>query len=117
VHTRKNVEDLDVTPIARASIDDADAFHRLMCGIRGVESGPAPEQALYEGRCPYRGLCVFNVDDAPFFFGREALISSMAVGQAAAKHRGQNGQSLPGHLGRFKKRQVLRSSSSLGLSP
>jgi conflict system STAND superfamily ATPase/TIR domain-containing protein len=58
----------------RHSLDDADAFHRLVCGIRGVEPGPGPGQAIYEGQCPYRGLRVFDVDDAPFLFGREALI-------------------------------------------
>ena len=56
------------------ALDDADAFHRLVCGIRGVEPGPGPGQAIFEGQCPYRGLRVFDVDDAAFFFGREALI-------------------------------------------
>jgi hypothetical protein len=56
------------------SLDDPAAFHRLVCGIRGVEPGTGPGQALYEGQCPYRGLRVFDVDDAPFFFGREALV-------------------------------------------
>jgi hypothetical protein len=54
------------------SLEDPDAFHRLVCGIRGIEPGTG--QALYEGQCPYRGLRVFDVDDAPFFFGREALV-------------------------------------------
>ena len=45
-----------------------------MCGIRGVAPGPAPGQAIYVSQCPYRGLRVFDVDDAPFFFGREALV-------------------------------------------
>jgi hypothetical protein len=58
----------------RASLDDQDAFHRLVCGIRGVEPGVGPGHAIYEGQCPYRGLRVFDVDDAPFFFGREALV-------------------------------------------
>jgi hypothetical protein len=58
----------------RDSLDDADAFHRLVCGIRGIEPGAGPDQALYEGQRPYRGLRVFDVDDAPFFFGREALV-------------------------------------------
>jgi len=58
----------------RDALDDADAFHRLVCGIRGVEPGPGPGQAIYEGQCPYRGLRVFDVDDAAFFFGREALV-------------------------------------------
>jgi hypothetical protein len=56
------------------SLDDATAFHRLVCGVRGVEPGAGPGEALYEGQCPYRGLRVFDVDDAPFFFGREALV-------------------------------------------
>jgi hypothetical protein len=56
------------------SLDDHDAFHRLVCGIRGLEPGAGPSQAIYEGQCPYRGLRVFDVDDAPFFFGREALV-------------------------------------------
>ena len=56
------------------SLDDPTAFHRLICGIRGIEPGPDPSQAFYEGQCPYRGLRVFDVADAPFFFGREALV-------------------------------------------
>ena len=58
----------------RDSLDNPDAFHRLVCGIRGVGPGPGHVQALYEGQCPYRGLRVFDVDDAPFFFGRQALV-------------------------------------------
>jgi hypothetical protein len=57
-----------------ASLNDPAAFHRLVCGIRGLEPGAGPGQAIYEGQCPYRGLRVFDVDDAPFFFGREALV-------------------------------------------
>jgi hypothetical protein len=56
------------------SLDDPAAFHRLVCGIRGLEPGAGPGQAIYEGQCPYRGLRVFNVDDAAFFFGSEALV-------------------------------------------
>jgi TIR domain/AAA ATPase domain len=58
----------------RDSLDDQDAFHRVVCGIRGVEPGASPGQAIYEGQCPYRGLRVFDVGDAPLFFGREALV-------------------------------------------
>jgi photosystem II stability/assembly factor-like uncharacterized protein/energy-coupling factor transporter ATP-binding protein EcfA2 len=57
----------------RRSLDDEDAFHRLVSGVRGVEPGPGPGQAIYEGECPYRGLQFFDVEHAPFFFGREAL--------------------------------------------
>jgi TIR domain-containing protein len=56
------------------SLDDPAAFHRLVCRIRGLEPGPDPGQALYEGQCPYRGLRAFYEDDAPFFFGREARV-------------------------------------------
>ena len=58
----------------RDSLDDADAFHRLVCGVRGIEPGVGPGRAIYEGQCPYRGLRVFDVGDAAFFFGREALV-------------------------------------------
>ena len=58
----------------RDSLDEPDAVHRLVCGIRGLEPGAGPGQALCEGRCPFRGLRVFDVDDAPFFFGRESLV-------------------------------------------
>jgi hypothetical protein len=58
----------------RDSLDDQYAFHLLICGIRGIEPGTGPDQAIYEGQCPYRGLRVFDVDDTAFFFGREALV-------------------------------------------
>jgi WD40 repeat protein len=58
----------------RGSLDDEDAFHRLLCGIRGVEPGVGPGQAVYEDQIPYRGLRPFDVDDASFFSGREALV-------------------------------------------
>ncbi len=57
----------------RHSLDDEQTFHRLLSGIRGHEPGPGPGQAIYEGQNPYRGLQVFDVEHAPFFFGREAL--------------------------------------------
>jgi energy-coupling factor transporter ATP-binding protein EcfA2 len=57
----------------RQTLDDEDAFHRLISGIRGQAPGPGPGQAIYEDVCPYRGLQFFDVEHAPFFFGREAL--------------------------------------------
>lgn len=39
-------------------LDDKQAFHRLLCAIRGLEPGPG--QATYEGQCPYRGLEAFH---------------------------------------------------------
>src|SRR5271166_2064659 len=63
----------------RKSLDDQDAFHRLVCGIRGVEPGAGLSGAAFEGACPYRGLEIFDVDHAPFFFGREALTEWLIV--------------------------------------
>jgi hypothetical protein len=57
----------------RDALDNEDALHRLVCGIRGVQPGPGPGEALPAGECPYRGLRAFDVAHAPFFFGREAL--------------------------------------------
>ena len=59
------------------TLDDDEAFHRLTCGIRGIEPGPAPGEAVYEGLCPYRGLQVFDIDHAQFFFGRDAEVDWM----------------------------------------
>jgi energy-coupling factor transporter ATP-binding protein EcfA2 len=57
----------------RQSLDEEDPFRRLLCGIRGIAPGPGLGEAVYEGVDPYRGLQVFDVEHAPFFFGREAL--------------------------------------------
>jgi WD40 repeat protein/energy-coupling factor transporter ATP-binding protein EcfA2 len=58
----------------RDTLDDKRALHRLVCGIRGVEPDHELENlVVVEGVSPYRGLQVFDVKDARFFFGREAL--------------------------------------------
>jgi len=57
----------------RETLDDEKALHRLISGIQGMPPGPDPGEAVAEGACPYRGLQVFDVGDALFFFGREAL--------------------------------------------
>lgn len=57
----------------RETLDDEEAFHRLLSGIRGMAPGVGLGQAIYEGECPYRGLELFEIEHASFFFGREAL--------------------------------------------
>jgi WD40 repeat protein len=57
----------------RETLDDEKALHRLISGIQGIPPGPDPGEAVAEGARPYRGLQVFDVGDALFFFGREAL--------------------------------------------
>jgi hypothetical protein len=58
----------------RDSLENQNAFRRLVCGILGEPPGPGLDKTLYEGRCPYRGLRVFDVGDAAFFFGRQVLV-------------------------------------------
>jgi WD40 repeat protein len=56
------------------SLGEEDALHRLSCGIRGIEPGPAHAPATFTGESPYRGLMRFEAEHAPFFFGREGSI-------------------------------------------
>ncbi len=74
----------------RDSLDDEDAFHRLVSGIRGVEPGVDPGHAIYAGQCPYRGLRVFDVEDTAFFFGREAVVQWL-LNELGPRIEGQQG--------------------------
>ena len=59
----------------RGGLHDADAFRRLVAGIRGITPG-RDDHGLPEvltAVCPYRGLEAFDEAHARFFFGREAV--------------------------------------------
>ncbi|HXK04932.1 MAG TPA: TIR domain-containing protein [Verrucomicrobiae bacterium] len=60
-----------VTWVKFRDLDDADAFRRLLAGIRDVKPEPLPGAV---GPCPYRGLRYFDVGDAAAFHGRDALV-------------------------------------------
>jgi hypothetical protein len=57
----------------RDRLDDQEPIRRLVAGIRGRPPGPGSAALRDAGTCPYRGLQVFDVKHADFFFGREAL--------------------------------------------
>lgn len=60
------------------NIDDKEAFHRLVCGIKGIPPGPSADQGYNPQTVnPFRGLEVFREADARYFFGREATIQRL----------------------------------------
>lgn len=87
----------------RQSLDEEEPFRRLLCGIRGVAPGPGPGEAVYEGVEPYRGLQVFDVEHAPFFFGREALTEWLlnALGPQKTPGGGETSGVYSGNENRF----------------
>ena len=61
----------------RRSLDEEDALHRLVCGIKGIPPGRWPGVTILESECPYLGLKTFQSEDAPLFFGRTAKIQEL----------------------------------------
>lgn len=53
------------------SIEDPVAFERLVCGIR--RESMRRIRVVNKTACPYQGLRTFDINDAAYFFGREAL--------------------------------------------
>jgi energy-coupling factor transporter ATP-binding protein EcfA2 len=60
-----------------AGIDDADAYARLVAGIRG-EPSEIGSYSLPDEPTPYRGLLAFEAEHASFFFGRSAETQRLA---------------------------------------
>ena len=61
--------------------------------LRSLEPGTSAGEAPYAGQYPYRGLRVFDGDDAAFFFGRESrngtiVLESSASGQTVERDSG-----------------------------
>ncbi len=60
------------------SLDEEDAFHRLLSGIRGVSPGASRGlKPTATATPPYRGLRAFDISDAPYFFGREEWVERL----------------------------------------
>jgi hypothetical protein len=57
----------------RRTLEDPEAFNRLLSGIRGQRPGPPADGRVSLGECPYRGLEFFDVQHANQFLGREAV--------------------------------------------
>ena len=68
---------LQRTIIQFKSIEDESALTRLVCAIRGIPLKDTPEQAVFQGECPYRGLEPFAEEHSRFFFGRQQLVAKL----------------------------------------
>ncbi|WP_164015243.1 TIR domain-containing protein [Pyxidicoccus trucidator] len=60
----------------RSGLDDADAFNRLVAGIKG-QALEGDAYRLPDEPAPYRGLLPFGREHARFFFGRDSEIQTV----------------------------------------
>lgn len=60
------------------SLDNEYSFKRLVNSLQGLTTRP-PKTAIVTGSCPYKGLVTFKIDDADYFFGREALTDRLVA--------------------------------------
>src|SRR4051794_26475903 len=85
------------TWVELSSLSDPVGLHRLRCGILNIEPGDVPPERSPTApppasgtppvatpaptpravNAPYKGLHAFDVDDAPFFFGREEVTQTI----------------------------------------
>lgn len=57
------------------SLEDENAFRRLVSGIKGERPGPDGDDKYLAN--PYRGLQYFDIEHADFFFGRDAVTQTL----------------------------------------
>lgn len=76
----------------RPGLNDARAFNRLVCAIRGIPPGPedsgppvATDDRTKAEIVPYLGLRAFDEADARLFFGREADVQRLVEKLKAAR--------------------------------
>ena len=76
----------------RPGLDDARAFNRLLCAIKGIPPGPEDggPPVVTDGQTkaeivPYLGLQAFDEADARLFFGREADVQHLVEKLKAAR--------------------------------
>lgn len=62
----------------KAAMADLDALCREVTDISFAALCVGEEPPAYDERCPFRGLHAFQVADQEFFFGREALVETLA---------------------------------------
>lgn len=61
----------------REGVEDSRALQDLINAIKGIPFGPTAPIAPRDDVCPYRGLEVFDVEHAEFFFGRDREIQRL----------------------------------------
>jgi WD40 repeat protein/energy-coupling factor transporter ATP-binding protein EcfA2 len=61
----------------RKGVEDSRALQDLINAIKGIPFGPTAPIAPRDDVCPYRGLEVFDVEHAEFFFGRDREIQRL----------------------------------------
>ena len=95
----------------RRTLDDEQAFRRLVAGIQGQEPGSG--QAVFEGEASYRGLSHSDVEHAPFF-GREALTRTSSPLSPSQRHHlgGRAGKLQKSHAALTKKISALDTDIS-----
>ena len=64
----------------------ASARAELADGIAALRDTPAPDADTTQGRaCPWRGLTAYDIEDAPWFHGRERLVAETVARLAGSR--------------------------------